>query len=603
MIRQEGLNCEMPVNNSFSPFSDLRRAIYQTSGESYPSSNGGYQGVAANIHKYDCSFQTGDDGAVGDQGVVYEQLGAEGNLVPTAGREHEADEPQQREDLMSCRKPITVGKEDHMILPACRKYPMFNHPSQYPVGIQNFGPSGPEYGKSAFTGGGALYPSTFQRQNPAYSMPMYTDSFGMGQHYYHGGQMSPALGHSPPGLMPMGCVQPGPGAGFYPHNSVCVYLCNRDLWSKFHQHTCEMIITKQGRRMFPTLQYSLTGLEPHSQYNVFVDIVLADNSHWKFQNGHWVPCGQAEQLPQNGRVYLHPDSPNSGAHWMKQDIVFSKLKLTNNKNAESGQVILNSMHKYQPRIHVIQLDACAPEDQKSLQTHSFPETQFIAVTAYQNTDITQLKIDHNPFAKGFRDSFDRCPERTTPSPPGYPNTTFPFSIPRSINFGGRHNSQSNRLYPLTSSNTTSNGTNFSQSESGTSYNDSTTETKPELNIVQDRNEGKTSSIELEKEQMLHSQQMRKTSEIVHIKPEPCTLVQNRWADDNRQTGLSDTSEPALKRMRFVETSHHYDTEDSSAITAHAPENVRHSLEDGKHAFLVTNNGYDLQHCKTEAPSW
>jgi len=51
--------------------------------------------------------------------------------------------------------------------------------------------------------------------------------------------------------------------------------------------------------MFPTLQYSLSGLDPHSQYNVFVDIVLADNSHWKFQNGHWVPCGQAEQLPQS----------------------------------------------------------------------------------------------------------------------------------------------------------------------------------------------------------------------------------------------------------------------------------------------------------------
>ncbi|KAH3713119.1 hypothetical protein DPMN_072885 [Dreissena polymorpha] len=43
-------------------------------------------------------------------------------------------------------------------------------------------------------------------------------------------------------------------------------------------------------------------------------------------------------VPTDGRVYLHPDSPNSGAHWMKQDIVFSKLKLTNNKNAETGQV-------------------------------------------------------------------------------------------------------------------------------------------------------------------------------------------------------------------------------------------------------------------------
>ncbi|KAL7868818.1 hypothetical protein SRHO_G00102020, partial [Serrasalmus rhombeus] len=30
-----------------------------------------------------------------------------------------------------------------------------------------------------------------------------------------------------------------------------VYLCNRPLWLKFHRHQTEMIITKQGRRMFP----------------------------------------------------------------------------------------------------------------------------------------------------------------------------------------------------------------------------------------------------------------------------------------------------------------------------------------------------------------
>lgn len=40
----------------------------------------------------------------------------------------------------------------------------------------------------------------------------------------------------------------------------------------------------------------------------------------------------------DGRVYLHPDSPSSGAHWMKQDIVFGKLKLTNNRALDQGQV-------------------------------------------------------------------------------------------------------------------------------------------------------------------------------------------------------------------------------------------------------------------------
>lgn len=35
-------------------------------------------------------------------------------------------------------------------------------------------------------------------------------------------------------------------------------------------------------------------------------------------------------IPGN-KVYIHPESPNTGAHWMRQEISFSKLKLTNNK--------------------------------------------------------------------------------------------------------------------------------------------------------------------------------------------------------------------------------------------------------------------------------
>lgn len=64
------------------------------------------------------------------------------------------------------------------------------------------------------------------------------------------------------------------------------------------------------------------------------------------------------------------------------------------------QIVLNSMHKYQPRIHVIEINTGGPQDsQTTLQTHSFPETQFIAVTAYQNTDVSILpgfKANHVP---------------------------------------------------------------------------------------------------------------------------------------------------------------------------------------------------------------
>lgn len=149
-------------------------------------------------------------------------------------------------------------------------------------------------------------------------------------------------------------------------------------------------------------------------------------------------------------------------------------------------IVLQSLHKYQPRLHIVEATEDGVEDVNSdvkTQSFTFPETQFIAVTAYQNTDvrlydfllskllvncrlvfisicyfyfqpvyffvifcnqlsatycncmvpvlftcelfvslclhitcyllfyfvffqITQLKIDHNPFAKGFRDNYD-----------------------------------------------------------------------------------------------------------------------------------------------------------------------------------------------------
>ena len=36
------------------------------------------------------------------------------------------------------------------------------------------------------------------------------------------------------------------------------------------------------------------------------------------------------------RMYMHPDSPNNGAHWMRQEVSFSKLKLTNNKGSTNN---------------------------------------------------------------------------------------------------------------------------------------------------------------------------------------------------------------------------------------------------------------------------
>lgn len=62
------------------------------------------------------------------------------------------------------------------------------------------------------------------------------------------------------------------------------------------------------------------------------------------------------------------------------------------------------MHKYQPRFHIVKQSDILKLPWSEFKTFVFKETEFIAVTAYQNEKITQLKIDHNPFAKGFRDN-------------------------------------------------------------------------------------------------------------------------------------------------------------------------------------------------------
>uniref|UniRef100_A0A8C3KM23 T-box transcription factor 18 n=1 Tax=Calidris pygmaea TaxID=425635 RepID=A0A8C3KM23_9CHAR len=166
------------------------------------------------------------------------------------------------------------------------------------------------------------------------------------------------------------------------------------------------------RRMFPAMRVKISGLDPHQQYYIAMDIVPVDNKRYRYvyHSSKWMVAGNADS-PVPPRVYIHPDSPASGETWMRQVISFDKLKLTNNELDDQGHIILHSMHKYQPRVHVIRKD-CGDDlspvkpipSGEGVKAFSFPETVFTTVTAYQNQQITRLKIDRNPFAKGFRDS-------------------------------------------------------------------------------------------------------------------------------------------------------------------------------------------------------
>ncbi|KAL5265193.1 hypothetical protein ACHWQZ_G006073 [Mnemiopsis leidyi] len=185
-------------------------------------------------------------------------------------------------------------------------------------------------------------------------------------------------------------------------SEVTLELEKKELWQSFCKHGTEMVITKAGRRLFPALKCKVSGLDPNAKYAFLVDVVPADDCRYKFSNCEWVVAGKADPEPPK-RMYVHPESPNTGAHWMKKIISFHKLKMTNNVSDTSGYAILNSMHRYQPRVHIVQCDDIYKIPWCAFRTMIFQETEFFAVTAYQSEKITQLKIEHNPFAKGFRE--------------------------------------------------------------------------------------------------------------------------------------------------------------------------------------------------------
>lgn len=48
------------------------------------------------------------------------------------------------------------------------------------------------------------------------------------------------------------------------------------------------------------------------------------------------------------------------------------------------QIMLSSLHKYEPQVHIVRVGGA----HRMVTNCSFPETQFIAVTAYQNEEVS-----------------------------------------------------------------------------------------------------------------------------------------------------------------------------------------------------------------------
>ena len=124
--------------------------------------------------------------------------------------------------------------------------------------------------------------------------------------------------------------------------------------------------------MFPVVKVSVTGLDPKAMYSILLEFVQIDSEgrsviflneiflpdqlkncqisliRCRYVEGRWIPSGKAERPPSNA-IYVHNESPNFGAHWMKEPVNFSKLKLSN-KKSEPGMVSCVCYYFYKKKV-------------------------------------------------------------------------------------------------------------------------------------------------------------------------------------------------------------------------------------------------------------
>uniref|UniRef100_A0A8C6L288 T-box domain-containing protein n=1 Tax=Nothobranchius furzeri TaxID=105023 RepID=A0A8C6L288_NOTFU len=194
-----------------------------------------------------------------------------------------------------------------------------------------------------------------------------------------------------------------------PPDSICkgvkVTLDNNSMWNEYFRCRTEMILTKQGCRMFPYCRFRISGLQPHRKYSLIMDIQPLDNNQYIWTGEGWQTSRKAE-CHIKSKPFIHPESPATGQHWMQSPVSFYKLKLTNNLSYQEENIILHPLHRYLPRLHLVEMDKATDIirlNDPNVLTFSFRQTEFITVTTYQNPQFAQLKVNYNPFAKGLKE--------------------------------------------------------------------------------------------------------------------------------------------------------------------------------------------------------
>ncbi|XP_070211803.1 uncharacterized protein [Littorina saxatilis] len=157
-------------------------------------------------------------------------------------------------------------------------------------------------------------------------------------------------------------------------------LHDTHIWSSFAACGSKMVLSHDGRNMFPVVSISLRGLDPGRLYSVWLHVTSADDV--TREQGAWVQGVPAQRPGPSVRPYMHPCSPMRGLAWMKVKVAFSELKLTSDMASEDASCLsLSAGKRYLVQLVVREEEEATPGNDGSsgdLLFFPLPEVTFVA---------------------------------------------------------------------------------------------------------------------------------------------------------------------------------------------------------------------------------
>ncbi|GFO30591.1 T-box transcription factor tbx19 [Plakobranchus ocellatus] len=107
-----------------------------------------------------------------------------------------------------------------------------------------------------------------------------------------------------------------------------ITLRRRDVWAA----TQEVVVSEEGRPMYPHLDATATHLEPDRLYSCFMELMPTSPRFYEYVQGEWLPSVDDGKEPgvesyRPSCSYEHPDNPRQGRYWDAHGISFEGLHL------------------------------------------------------------------------------------------------------------------------------------------------------------------------------------------------------------------------------------------------------------------------------------